>query len=70
MLDPTQVSRKQLQMQLKARMLKSIVVNEGAQTGLYTRGVACGWKGCRREFPTSVHWLRSQLGAGAAGADW
>jgi hypothetical protein len=38
MLDPTRVSRNQLQVQLKARILKTKVINEGAQTGLYTCG--------------------------------
>jgi hypothetical protein len=44
-------------------MLKSKVINEGAQTGLYTSEGARGWKGCPREFPCG--W-----GTDAAGTDW
>ena len=63
MLDPTRVSCNQLQVQLKARMLKSRVINEGAQMGLYMYGGGCGWKGHQREVSTGVYRLWSQSGA-------
>jgi hypothetical protein len=54
MLDPTRVSYNQLQVQLKARMLKRRMINERVQTGLYTCGGMCGWKGRWWEVPVSA----------------
>jgi hypothetical protein len=49
MLDPTPVSRNQLQVQLKAKMLKSRVINEGMQTGVgaHAGGRGAGGKSLR-----------------------
>jgi hypothetical protein len=72
MLDTTRVSRNQLQVQLKARMLKSRVINEVAQTGLYTRGSmhagrrGTGGKSLRARLSTCARWS----GHGCGGNDW
>jgi hypothetical protein len=57
MVNPTRVSRNQLQVWLKARMLKNRVIYEGVPTGLYIARGARGWRGRQREMIAGAHWL-------------